>query len=81
MEATEEENNQFTRRTLRGFGSGNFEKSPKIASNAPKCFKMPQKCRNKLKCFQIASKCFKTPQNASKCFKNAPKCFKMPQNA
>ena len=56
MEPTEEENDQFTRRKIRGFGLEILKNDPKLLQNNPNCFKM----------LQNASKCFKMLQNASK---------------
>ena len=69
---------QFTKRKIRGFVSGNFAECFRIAS---KCFKIASKCfimpQNPSKCSKIASK---LPQNASKCFKNPSKYFKTVSN-
>ncbi len=88
MEPTEEENDQFTRRKIRGFGLEILKNDPKLLQNNPNCFKMLQnasKCfkilQNASRCFKMFQKCFKMLQNASKLLQNASKCFKMLQNA
>ena len=76
IEPLSTENDQFTRRRIRGFGSGNLAECFKILENRSKSFKILQNLSNS----------FKKRQNASNCFKifemlqNPSKCFKIPQN-
>ena len=66
IEILSTKSDQFTRRKIRGFGSGNFAECFKIAS---KSFKMLQIASKSFKMLQNPSKCFKILQNPSKPFK------------
>ena len=83
IEPLSTENDQCTRRKIRGFGSGNLAECFKILQNFPKSFKIFQNPSKSFKIVQKTSKCLKLLQNPSKCFKileNASKFFKILQN-
>ena len=82
IEPPSTENDQFTRKKIRGFGSGNLGECFKILQNPSKSFKIFQNPLKSFKIFQKTWKCLKLLQNPSKCFKifqNASK-FKIFQN-
>ena len=69
IEPLSTENNQFTRRKIRGCGSGNLAECLKILQNPSKSFKILQNHLKSFKILQNPSKSFKFFQKTSKCFK------------